>query len=113
MQYVIKSLAELAQALNLRALNAEQWLQQNPRSPALRRAEVHAERNAYIEAARVVDATVFSNPPIEQEYALEYAAAQDFAAWQIWASIQRHAGDPRWEYHSGRHDIDGNYERRT
>ena len=32
------------------------------------------------------------------EYEFEYNSAQVYAAIQIWASIQRHAGDPRWEY---------------
>lgn len=32
------------------------------------------------------------------EVECEYRAAQEYAAIQIWASIQRHNGDPRWEY---------------
>jgi hypothetical protein len=33
-----------------------------------------------------------------REYLEEYRAAQEYAAIQIWGSIQRHAGDPRWEW---------------
>lgn len=34
------------------------------------------------------------------EYAREYADAQAMAAIQIWASMHRHDGDPRWKWHA-------------
>ncbi len=39
-----------------------------------------------------------SDPPLAEEYALAYADAQLAAAVHIWASIQRHEGDPCWQY---------------
>ena len=33
-----------------------------------------------------------------REYLDEYAAAVAYVSVQIWASIQRHDGDPCWEY---------------
>lgn len=36
--------------------------------------------------------------PLVDEYEREYENAIAYAAIQVWASIQRHAGDPRWEF---------------
>lgn len=42
--------------------------------------------------------TANSDANVVNEYAKAYAEAQFEAALQIWASIRRHGGDPRWQY---------------
>lgn len=49
--------------------------------------------------------------PLVDEYEAAYADAIAYAAIQVWASMQRHKGDPCWEWcHS---EVYGGVERRT
>jgi hypothetical protein len=88
MIYVCKSLQELADMLRKLGQNGTP-------EPGMLSA---AERLGWNNAARVVEAAGLVNPPIAEEYAREYADAQFAAAVHIWASIQRHKGDPRWQW---------------
>lgn len=52
-------------------------------------------------AAMDVSAAVAQEKRRRMEYEREYANAVVYAGVQIWASMQAHAGDPRYEYRNG------------
>lgn len=46
--------------------------------------------------ASVVERTQLEDPSVVEEYALEYAGAQYAAGEEVWSSMRKHEGDPRW-----------------
>lgn len=99
MQYVVKDLNELAELLRQRA---QKVYDDADRQTSARQADpLRAAGSAWLSAASIVKDTLIENMPVAQEYAIEYENAQYVAAVQIWASIQRHSGDPRFEYDGG------------
>lgn len=115
MGYSFKSLHDIAQLFRQRAERIREELDANPRTTSVVRNARLNEQNIWLAAGDILRRTVLVDPPIAEEYAVAYAEAQDSAGWHIWASMQRHAGDPRWEYDtSGRYGMQANdYERKT
>ena len=104
--YVFRSLEGLAQLFEERAKGARAQHASSKTETLL----YTRESRVWECAADVTRNTIINDANIVQEYASEYQDAVEYAATQIWASINRHKGDPRWEYNAYQHNT---YERRT
>lgn len=103
MNYVVKNLQGLADVFHAFAANAIHGVAANKTDLECQRAT----RAAYQFCAKVVEQTIIEDMPVQEEYRIEYENAVSCAASQVWASMQRHKGDPCWEYAGGSWTLHG------
>lgn len=120
MNYFFPDLDSLAQYLRSHAVDLDKMLDDDAKRSAERsrnslsardRDCKRAQLNTWLRAAEIVRDTVLQNMPVAEEYSIEMANAVEYCGVQIWASIRRHAGDPRWEYTTDHWALNGERRR--
>jgi hypothetical protein len=101
MNYVLKNLAELSTLLRAQADRVQNSTGLDGKISRADQALNLSMANGLRAGANIVDMTILQDMPLSEEYAIAYENAVSYAASQVWASMQRHKGDPCWEYAGG------------